>query len=51
MEVMQTEDEDDVKDMPRSNIYMSPDFLSDYQGQKNEKALVLIQGTGAVRAG
>jgi hypothetical protein len=51
MEALQTDNEDEVKDFPRSNIYMSPDFLSDYQGDKNEKALVLIQGTGAVRAG
>jgi hypothetical protein len=51
MEVILTESEDDVKDIPRSDIYMSPDFLPDYQGPKNEKALVLIQGTGAVRAG
>ena len=51
MEALQTDNEDEVKDFPRSNIYMSPDFLSDYQGDKSEKALVLIQGTGAVRAG
>lgn len=37
--------------LPRSNIYMSDDFLPDYIGQGNEKALILIQGTGAVRAG
>ena len=51
MEAMYTENEDDVKNYPRSDIYMSPDFLPDHQGDKNEKALVLIQGTGAVRAG
>ena len=32
MEVMGTDDENDVKDYPRSNIYMSPDFLPDYDG-------------------
>ena len=51
MEALGVESEDDVKDYPRSDIYMSPDFLPDNLGPKNEKALVLIQGTGAVRAG
>ena len=51
MEALGVDSEDDVKDYPRSDIYMSPDFLDDHQGPKNEKALVLIQGTGAVRAG
>jgi len=51
MEALYTDNEDDVKDKPRSDIYMSADFLANHQGDKNEKALVLIQGTGAVRAG
>ncbi len=51
MKVLYVEDEEKVKGYPRSNIYMSPDFLPGYDGQINEKALVLIQGTGAVRAG
>lgn len=51
MEALQTDDEEAVKHYPRSNIYMSPDFLPGYEGTKNDKALVLIQGTGAVRAG
>ena len=44
--------EEEYRHLPRSNIYMSPDFLPDFEGaEKKEKALVLIQGTGAVRAG
>ena len=30
MEVMQTDDEEEVKGFPRSNIDMSPDFLPDH---------------------
>ena len=37
--------------LPKSNIYLSPDFLPNYEGEKRDKALILIQGTGAVRAG
>ncbi len=44
--------EEDYRHLPRSNIYMSPDFLPSYEGSdKKERALILIQGTGAVRAG
>jgi hypothetical protein len=42
MAALQTDDEEEVKDFPRSNIYMSPDFLPDHEGPKNDKALVLI---------
>ena len=38
--------------MPQSNIFMSMEFLRPKPAQnKGRKALVLIQGTGAVRAG
>jgi hypothetical protein len=44
--------EEEYRHLPRNNIFMSPDFHSppnDDQAQKD--AMVLIQGTGAVRAG
>lgn len=37
--------------MPRCNIFMTADFLPEFMGQRNENALILIQGTGSVRAG
>ena len=43
--------EEEYRHLPRSNIFMSPDFNPDHTGEKNESALILIQGTGAVRAG
>ncbi|CDW90649.1 UNKNOWN [Stylonychia lemnae] len=42
--------EPDYHHLPKSNIYMSPDFL-DTQQDIEKDALILIQGTGAVRAG
>ena len=39
------------KDGPKSDIYMSPDFLSDLKDPAKDSALILIQGTGSVRAG
>lgn len=41
----------DPKGFGKSNIYLSEDFLNDATEQDNEKALILIQGTGQVRAG
>lgn len=41
--------EDDYRHLPRNNIFMSPDFQEDFKEDKS--ALILIQGTGAVRAG
>lgn len=35
---------------PKCNIFMSPDFISN-SDDPEKNALVLIQGTGAVRAG
>lgn len=29
-------------DLPKSNIYMSPDFSEEFTGQRNEAALILI---------
>ena len=43
--------EEEYRHLPRCNIFMSPDFRDTYQGDVRDKALVLIQGTGAVRAG
>ena len=45
--------DEDEKKYAKANIFMSPDFLNneDESMQRNEKALILIQGTGAVRAG
>jgi hypothetical protein len=51
-EVWIPEDEDleeEDRHLPRNNIYMSEDFRSEKVVDKN--ALILIQGTGAVRAG
>jgi hypothetical protein len=51
-EVWIPEDEDleeEYRHLPRNNIYMSDDFRSEKVVDKN--ALILIQGTGAVRAG
>ncbi len=53
-EVWVPENEDldeDYWGLPRSNIYMSPEFTRGFIGPKFESALILIQGTGAVRAG
>lgn len=36
---------------PKSNIFMSPEFIQGYGGNPQECALILIQGTGSVRAG
>ena len=40
-------------DKPKANIFMSPEFLDENRAEENrgKRALVLIQGTGAVRAG
>lgn len=35
----------------KCDIYMTEHFRTEYTGEKPEKAMVLIQGTGAVRAG
>ena len=43
--------DEEYHNTPKCNIFMSPDFSEEYTGQRNENALVLIQGTGAVRAG
>eukprot|EP00347_Sterkiella_histriomuscorum_P023677 403333772 len=44
--------EEDYHHLPRSNIYMSPEFRDGSQeDSEDRKALILIQGTGAVRAG
>lgn len=42
--------EEDYRHLPRCDIYMSEDVY-DKSKRTNEKLLVLIQGTGAVRAG
>jgi hypothetical protein len=34
--------EEDYHHLPRSNIFMSPDFLEGHLGDKNESALILI---------
>ena len=36
---------------PKAPIFMSPAFRNEPQNNKGKKALVLIQGSGAVRAG
>ena len=36
---------------PKSNIFMSKEFYQPSKNNKNKIGLVLIQGTGAVRAG
>lgn len=48
-------DDNDLQDeeerrRPKVNIFMSEDFL-DPSKSTNDNALILIQGTGAVRAG
>lgn len=44
--------EEDYHHLPRCNIFMSSDFTEPIEGTTDQKnALVLIQGTGAVRAG
>lgn len=51
-EVWIPEDEDleeEYRHLPRNNIFMSSDFTQPTTDDK--KALILIQGTGAVRAG
>ena len=35
----------------KSNIFMTPDFIDPMIGKRSNNALVLIQGTGEVRAG
>ncbi len=34
--------EEEYRHLPRNNIYMSPDFLPDFEGEKKEAALILI---------
>lgn len=34
--------EEDYWHLPRSNIYMSPQFTKGYQGEKPDSALILI---------
>ena len=53
-EVLIPEDKDtpiNYRDGPKSDISMSPDFLPDFKGPVKDSALILIQGTGSVRAG
>jgi hypothetical protein len=35
----------------KCNIFMTPDFVDPLIGKRSKNALVLIQGTGEVRAG
>ena len=54
IEVLIPEDKDtpiNYRDGPKSDIYMSADFLPDFKGPVKESALILIQGTGSVRPG
>jgi hypothetical protein len=54
-EVLIPEDKDleeEYRHLPKCNIFMSPEFYEPSENQNaDKKAFVLIQGTGAVRAG
>lgn len=39
--------EEEYRTLPKCNIFMNKDFMD----SRRKKALILIQGTGAVRAG
>ena len=44
--------EEEYRHLPKNNIFMSEEFYTpDVEKNKDKRALVLIQGTGAVRAG
>ena len=44
--------EEEYRQLPKNNIFMSEEFYTpDIEKNKDKRALVLIQGTGAVRAG
>jgi len=43
--------EEEYRHLPRCNIFMTDDFLPGSAEGIRKKAFVLIQGTGAVRAG
>jgi hypothetical protein len=47
----QVKPETAVKGFPKSNIFMSPEFLQGFTSTGQDSALILIQGTGAMRAG
>ncbi len=40
-----------VEGFPKSNIFMSQEFIQGFGGIEQDSALILIQGTGSVRAG